>query len=121
MISSSQFVYQACVTAMNAEGLTGSELVYPLLQDDADEATTIVYSLVSETRYQSIDGFGSTDSFEINIRSDDYALMRRLDNRIINNLQVDNRLLTIEAGADFVEDVTGRQNKYGRRRVVEID
>ena len=121
MISRSEFIYTSCVNALDSEGLAGSELVYPLLQDDADEPTTIVYSLVSETRYQSIDGFGNTDSFEINIRSDDYALMRRIDNRIINNLQVDNRLLTIESGADFVEDVTGRKNKFGRRRVVEID
>ena len=121
MISRSEFVYTSCVNALNAEGLTGSELVYPVLQDDADETTTIVYSLVSEARYQSLDGFGKTDSFEINIRSDDYAMLRRIDSRILDNLQEGFRLLTVESGADFVEDVTGRKNRYGRRRVVEID
>ena len=120
MISSSEFVYNSCTEALDNLGFNGVELVFPLVQDDPEELTTVVYSLVGETRYQTLDGYDNTDRFELTIRSNEYTMVRRIDTEILKILQTDSRLLTIESGSDFVQDATNRQNQYWRQRVVEI-
>ena len=121
MISSSEFVYNACTEALDNIGLNGGELVFPLVQNNPEEVTAVVYALVGETRYQALSGYDNTDRFEITVRSNDYNMMRKIDQEILKNLQVGSRLLQIESGADFVEDATNRQNQYMRRRIVDID
>ena len=121
IVSRAEFVYSACVDALNTVGLNGDDLVFPVFQENPDERTTVVYTLIRETRYQTLDGVDNTDMYEITIRSDDYTRMRNIDKYILDNLQSNNRLLLVESGADFVEDTTNRDNLFGRRRVVEID
>ena len=54
MISRTEFLYNACVSALDSLGFDGGNIVYSVYQDDPDETTAVIYTLTGEDWYQTL-------------------------------------------------------------------
>ena len=100
-----------------------SDAVWPVYQDDLEEKNSVVYTLVREERYDSIEALKDASQFELDIRTDLYGNLDKLDRAIQHELVTleRGRLTEVQSGLDFVEDSTSRERIYRRRRSVVID